>query len=152
MGHRQPTAILEAKGAFIAQPGRARPLEPTTDRPIGDAPEYMSEAEKKVWAELVAQSCPGVLFESDRLMFAVLVRLATKFQSGKEMKIMETNQMMSLSGKFAMNPADRSKVNVEKPKTSSLSLFLMKGQSTLSEPAKYELPVQEDVDTALDPE
>jgi hypothetical protein len=36
----------------------------------------------------------------------------------------ETAQMITLSSKFAMNPADRSKVNVEKPKSSSLSLFL----------------------------
>jgi len=86
----------------------------------------MSKAERKVWRELVGQCAPGVLMESDRLMFAVLVRLASKFYNHEPMMVMETNQMISLSSKFALNPADRSKVSVEKPKASSLSLFLAK--------------------------
>ena len=121
---RTPTAILDAKGGFITHKNRQRPNEPTVDRPIGSAPKWMSKDEKKVWKELAGQSCPGVLMVSDRLIFAVLVRLSAKFQSNQPMMASETAQMITLSSKFAMNPADRSKVSVEKPKSSSLSLFL----------------------------
>jgi hypothetical protein len=65
-----------------------------------------------------------VLMESDRLMFAVLVRLSTKFQLGQTMMAAETAQMITIASKFAMTPADRSKVSVEQPESSSLSLFL----------------------------
>lgn len=117
---RTPTSILDAKGSFIKDPQRARPSEPKTDRPIGNSPTFLTKPERKVWKQLAAQALPGVLMESDRLLFAVLVRLATKFYSGAPMMVGETNQMITLSSKFALNPADRSKVSVEKPKTSSL--------------------------------
>jgi hypothetical protein len=124
--NRTPTSILEGKGGFLTHKDRQRPHEPTMDRAIGTPPPSMTKAEKKVWKELAKQCCPGVLKESDRLMFAVLVRLAAKFYSREPMPGIETAQMITLSSKFALNPADRSKVNVEKPKASSLSLFLAK--------------------------
>jgi hypothetical protein len=122
--NRTPTSISDAKGSFITHKNRRRPDEPTVDRPIGNAPTSMSKDERKVWKQLAAQSCPGVLMQSDRLMFAVLVRLAAKFYTNGPMMAAETAQMITLSSKFALNPADRSKVSVEKPKTSSLSTFL----------------------------
>jgi hypothetical protein len=118
---RTPTAILDAKGSFIGKPSRRRDAEPTTDRPLGSPPKWMSTDEKKVWKELAKQALPGVVFESDRLMFSVLVSLAAKFYAGASMMASETAQMIQLSGKFALNPADRSKVAVEKPKQSSLA-------------------------------
>jgi hypothetical protein len=121
---RTPTSILEAKGSFLTHKNRQRPNEPTVDRPIGNAPPSMSKDERKVWKQLAKQACPGVLMESDRLMFAVLVRLATKFYANEPMMAAETAQMITLSSKFALNPADRSKVSVEQPKKSSLSTFL----------------------------
>ena len=126
---RTPTAILEAKGGFITHKNRLRPNEPTVDRPIGSPPTAMTKEEKKVWKELVKQSCPGVLMESDRLVFAVLVKLATRFYANEKLMVGETNQLIALSSKFAMNPADRSKVSVEKPKASGLTLFLQKKAS-----------------------
>lgn len=122
--NRTPTAILDAKGGFLTHKDRQRPNEPISDRPIGNPPTSLSKEEKKVWRDLVKQACPGVLMESDRLMFAVLVRLATKFYTNAPMMAAETNQMITLSSKFAMNPADRSRVAVEKKPTSSLSSFL----------------------------
>lgn len=121
---RTPTAILDAKGGFLTHKNRQRPNEPMADRPIGAPPKYLNAAEKKVWKELVSQSAPGVLMISDTIMLSVFVRLSTKFQLRQPMMAAETAQMITLSSKFAMNPADRSKVEVEKPKSSSLSLFL----------------------------
>jgi phage terminase small subunit len=126
MPRRTPTAILEARGSFIGKPSRRRPNEPMTDRPIGPAPGYLSKEEKKTWKELVAQSLPGVLMQSDRLMLSLLCRLFTKFKNNKPMMASETAMLITLSGKFALNPADRSKVHVEKPKESKLALFIAK--------------------------
>ena len=124
--NRTPTDILEAKGSFLTHKNRQRPNEPVVDRPIGDPPKHFAKEEKKVWKAMVKEACPGVLMESDRRVFAVLVRLATKFELNQDMKVMETNQLIALSSKFAMNPADRSKVAVEKPKQSALAAFMSK--------------------------
>jgi phage terminase small subunit len=127
---RTPTSILDGRGSFLQKPSRSRPDEPTTDKPIGDAPTYLTKEERKVWRELVKQSLPGVLMESDRLMFALMVRLAAKFQSGAPMMAAETSQLISLSGKFAMNAADRSKVAIEKKKTNSMELAIAARKKT----------------------
>lgn len=119
-----PTAILDAKGSFAKNPSRRRPDEPKPNKPIGAPPKELTPEERKQWKRLAAQIPPGVLFESDRLAFSILVRLAARFWAREAMTGVETQQMISLMAKFAMTPADRSKVTVEKPKTSSLSQFL----------------------------
>ncbi len=133
--NRTPTAILDAKGGFLTHKDRQRPREPISTKPIGSPPKSFSAAEKKVWKELAGQACPGVLLESDRLLFAVLVRLATKFYAREQMMGTEVSQLITLSSKFAMNPADRSKVEVERPKSSSLTSFLAARPTTADPPA-----------------
>lgn len=122
--NRTPTAILDAKGVFQHDPQRKREDEPTTDRPLGSAPRRLSPEEKEVWKDLADQALPGVVMYSDRNMFEMLVVLTTKFRSRGPMMAAERNLMVSLSSRFAMTPADRSKVSVEKPKQSQLSKFL----------------------------
>ena len=80
---RKPTAILDAEGAFIRHPERSRESEPETSdkKPLGDAPAYLSEFQKEVWAQLSAQMLPGVCFESDRTSFELLVRLVCKMRT-----------------------------------------------------------------------
>jgi phage terminase small subunit len=125
--NRTPTDILDARGGFLTHKDRQRPNEPTNARSIGSPPKSLTKAEKLAWKELAKQCCPGVLKESDRLMFGVLVRLAAKFYAREPaMTASETAQMITLSSKFALNPADRSKVIVEKPKKTGLAAFLAK--------------------------
>ena len=131
MPPRTPTAILDARGSFINKPSLRRPNEPTVTNDIGTAPTSMSKEEKKVWKELVKQAPPGVLKESDRLLFAVLVRLATRFYARQPMLVAECNQMIALGSRFAMTPADRSRVQVEKAPESKLSQFLQKKPATV---------------------
>lgn len=124
--NRTPTSILDAKGSFLTHKNRKRPDEPTSDRPLGSPPKSLSDAEKKVWKELAKQALPGVLFESDRLAFTLLVKLAAKLYANEPLTGTEMDKIITLTSKFAMNPADRSKVSVEKPKQSALSAFMAK--------------------------
>lgn len=128
--NRTPTSILDAKGAFAKNPNRARPNEPTTDQPIGNPPSYLSKEEKKIWKERVKQAIPGVLKFSDRTAFELLVRLDNTMRNDRaNMKVSEMSLLVSLCSKFAMTPADRSKVNVEQPKKSNLQMFLTRKAS-----------------------
>jgi len=123
---RTPTEILDARGAYLVNPNRRPENEPTTDRPIGNPPSNLSKEEKKVWKLLVRECLPGVLKESDRTYFMLMVRLSTKLYTNQPMKSVEISQLISLGGRFAMTPADRSKVQVDKPKESSLSQFMQR--------------------------
>jgi phage terminase small subunit len=121
-----PKAILDARGGFINRPSRERPDEPSTENkePLGSPPSYLSLEEKKVWKRLAKELLPGVAFASDRSMFAELVVLTTMFETRQPMKAAERSLRFALAARFAMTPADRSRVVAEKPKESSLSKFL----------------------------
>jgi hypothetical protein len=100
-------------------------------------PKYLSKCltaqEKTVWKLLVKQSLPGVLFESDWALFISVVRLTTKNMYNPPLLVGEQAQLTSLGSKFAMSPADRSKVSVDKPKESSLSAFLNRNSTSKPE-------------------
>jgi hypothetical protein len=76
---------------------------------------------------MVKRSCPGVLFESDRDHFEMCVRLCTKMRYRfDQMTAAEMSQFISLGSRFAMTPADRSRVTVAAAPKSSLQSFLAK--------------------------
>jgi len=125
MGRNQtPTAILDAKGAFIANPQRARKDEPQGRGELGTPPKYLSADEKKIWKEVAKRIPPGVAFESDRDAFELMVRLTTKLRKGELEKVSHMTTLISLWSRFAMTPADRSRVSADKPKESGLAEFL----------------------------
>jgi hypothetical protein len=127
---RTPTAVLDAKGAFIKDPQRKRPNEPSTDRPLGKAPEHLSENEQALWDEIRKRLLPGVAKRSDRDAFESLVLLKARERSGLILPA-ERGQLIALYGRFAMTPSDRSKVFVDAKPKSALSDFLNKsGRAT----------------------
>jgi hypothetical protein len=122
--NRTPTAVLDARGGFINRPSRERTDEPTSDQPLGDPPAYLSPEQQEIWKEIASQALPGVVLQSDRTAFELLVRLTAKMRAGLMDKSSEMTALISICSRFAMTPADRSKVAVEKPKESPLSAFL----------------------------
>jgi hypothetical protein len=122
--NRTPTAILEAKGAFNQNPQRKRLNEPTSTRPLGSPPKYLSKEQKKIWKETAKRLPPGVALESDRDAFEMMVRLTHSLRSGLPMMAAERSTLISLWSRFAMTPADRSRVSVDKPEKSRLDQFM----------------------------
>jgi phage terminase small subunit len=108
---RKPTAVLEASGAFIKNPQRKRPLEPKPTGELGDPPSHLEREEVLTWHEMAADIPPGVATNADRRMFEVLVCLMVGFRH-RRLSGTELGQLTSLSGRFGMTPADRSKVKV----------------------------------------
>jgi phage terminase small subunit len=128
--NRTPTAVLDAKGAFGKNPNRQRNAEPTTDQSIGNPPTHLSQPEKKIWRELTKQALPGVLKYSDRAAFELLVRLTSTMRTDyATMRVADKSLFVSLCSRFALTPADRSKVAVEQPKKSNLQAFLTRKAS-----------------------
>lgn len=127
--NRKPTAILEAEGAFIANPQRKRTQEPNTDKAdgLGSPPRYLSDDQKKIWKEIAKSLLPGVALESDRDAFEMMIRLTDTMRNRwDEMMAADRTALVALWSKFAKTPADRSKVSADPPKDNKLDAFLKK--------------------------
>ena len=116
---RTATRLLELKGAFKQHParGRARAHEPKPKAPLGRVPAHLTDDQKRLWAEVVKHSAPGVLTCSDRLALEVLVVLAAEFrEKGEEFQAAKLTQLNSLLSRFGFTPSDRSRVIAEVPR------------------------------------
>jgi phage terminase small subunit len=120
---RTPTAILDTKGAFLANPQRKREGEPQPAGSIGSAPKHFSQDEKKIWREFVRTLAPGVGKSSDRLAAELIVRLILK-ERARTITSTERGHLILLVGRFGLTPADRAKISVEAPRESALQRFL----------------------------
>jgi hypothetical protein len=126
--NRTPTAILDARGSFIAQPSRARTEEPNNGEPLGEPPSRLCEAGQFLWKELEQDLQPGVALKSDRYAFESLVLLKLREREGTIMAA-DRGQLISLYSHFGLTPSSRSKVAVPAAPKSKLQEFLSKKSS-----------------------
>jgi phage terminase small subunit len=122
-----PNVVKDAKGSYLKNPARRPKGEPQTGKGIGDPPTCLSKDEKKIWKRIVSETAPGVLQSSDRSMFMLFVKLATKLYLNESMMVGEMQLFSSLGSKFGLSPCDRQKLTVEQPKESKLTQFLTRG-------------------------
>jgi hypothetical protein len=112
---RTPTKLLELKGSFKKNPGRARSDEPVVTESLGSVPGELSDAEIMAWNEIVAYSPMGVLTQADTIEVELAARLLAKIRADFEnVNITGLRHLHTVLGKFGMNPSDRSKLGVEK--------------------------------------
>jgi hypothetical protein len=114
---RTPTNILKIRGAGKAYPARMKEWEnePVNVNPIGDAPEWLNEAELKAWALIVDKCIDGILGEADYLAVAIASQIAARCIAGEATHQDETLALRYL-GQFGMTPTERTKVAVPKKK------------------------------------
>jgi hypothetical protein len=122
---RKPTEILEANGAYLLHPERRHPGVPKPDRPLGNPPKYMDPEHKKLWKQIAKRQPPGVLLETDREAFELMINLTYIMRTDfTALKGKDTTTLLYLWSHFAMTPADRTKVNVDISKGSKLDAFI----------------------------
>ncbi|SRR5581483_9812207 len=109
---RTPTRALELKGSFRKHPERRRPLEPTPNGPIGEAPVHFNDAERAAWYELIGILPQGVAADCDRWAIEVLSRLMVRFRTEDDFPAALLAQMNNLMGRFGMTASDRAKLSV----------------------------------------
>ncbi|ABE44885.1 hypothetical protein Bpro_2971 [Polaromonas sp. JS666] len=116
---RKPTSVLELTGSFKAHPERAaaRKSEPVPSGEIGDAPSYFDDESRKCWTEIVGMCHVGTLCAADRLIVEHGARVLAALRASPvyaDAKLMI--RLEATLGKLGLTPADRSKVQVIKPK------------------------------------
>jgi hypothetical protein len=118
--NRIATSVLEARGAFVKHPerARARKNEPKPAGELGSPPEHMSPKQQEIWHELAATIPSGVAAKSDRIAMEIIVHLTEKLRK-HQARAGELSLLSTLLGKMGMIPADRSRVSASVPKTPS---------------------------------
>lgn len=131
---RTPSALKVATG----KKGRVgiNPREPKPKGAIGRAPAWMSDAQRQIWAETVAEAPAGVLTSVDQRIFTAFVVAAEAHQSAALMvaergTTIETKQgnviqapwvgmlnrqaliVIRTASELGFTPASRSKVSVD---------------------------------------
>src|SRR6202795_988071 len=82
--NRTPTAILEARGAFIGHKSRrdARAGEPVVTKRLGSTPKTFTDEQKKLWREFAKVVPAGVATYADRWAVEIVVCAMAKFRAG----------------------------------------------------------------------
>lgn len=116
---RTATKILELQGAFKKNPQRARPAEPEVTAPFPkEVPDGFTDYQIRAWDEIVSCVPDGVLTGADLPSVKLVVMLYAEFlEKGVEMPTQRMNRLSLDMGKLGLNPADRAKLSVEKPKS-----------------------------------
>jgi hypothetical protein len=114
---RTPTKVLDARGSFKKDPQRKREGEPEVKDPIGAAPEDFNDEQREAWNEIVTTAPIGVLTAAD----GVAVELASKLLADSrtnwdKFPSSMLTRLQSMLGQFGMNPSERSRLNIGKPK------------------------------------
>ena len=136
-----PTAVLDARGAYIAHPEMRRPNEPQVNQPLGGPPKILSEEHRKLWRRIAKQLPPGVGKVSDRDAFALMVKLQDK-EDKDTITDHQRTLLIKLYGLFGKTPADRSKISIESPPLNRLQRFLTRPKPATSTPAVSDKPTE----------
>jgi hypothetical protein len=114
---RTPTKVLEARSAFKKHPERRRDGEPQVDTPLGSPPDRLNALQARAWYEIAQTAPTGVLTSADRLDVEITaVLLAKQWADPDSMTDGARKQLQTALGKYGCNPADRSRLSIEKPK------------------------------------
>ncbi len=117
---RKPTSQI-ATETLARNRGRYAGRELTEPKPtttLGNPPRHLSPAQKKIWKHLVSTIPDGVLFAIDAIAIELTVRLVERMQDGT-LKSNEIGQLRGCLASLGATPADRSRVSVVPPETSS---------------------------------
>lgn len=118
----QPREVAELKGAHKKDPQRYRGDVVKSGLPLGNAPDHLTEGEKKCWFELESYALPGVLTAADRIMLELAAELLCKrrrWDGGDGLSVGERSALISILARLGMSPADRQKFTTEEKKDSN---------------------------------
>jgi len=115
---RKPTNVLELKGAFKKDPQRSaeRENEPEAVGDVGEPADNLNEHQKACWHDLVGRCHAGVLCAADAPFMEYAAKVWSQIRLSEEIDPKLGIRFETICARLGMTPADRSKVQVAKPK------------------------------------
>ena len=116
---RKAAKILEARGAFKANPQRRR-KDIDGVGPISDPPDYFTDLEHEMWSRIVQMVPPGVVTGSDDILIEILARSWAKLRLTETEDITAAQMAQIINGcnSLCLSPQARTKIPppTDKPK------------------------------------
>ncbi len=120
---RKPTKLLEAKGAFKANPQRSRPNEPDGKGAFpSKPPKHLALSCVDAWLEIVSIVPAGVLTGSDSIAVEISATLLSEFRLGG-MPISRITRLVQELGKLGLDPSGRAKLSISKEQKNEFNQF-----------------------------
>lgn len=115
---RTATALLDARGAFKKNPGRARSNEPEVKSALpADPPLFLTSTEKDCWREVIRIAPAGVLTGADVVSVELAARLIAEMRTSfSDMPAARLVRLDSMLQKLGLSPSGRASLTVDKPK------------------------------------
>ena len=111
--HKQPEALAKLKGAPKKNPQRYKTKQPVNKNLIGAPPAAMDADAKKIWAELLKYSLPGVITASERFIFEIASNLMAEYRkSAREFPATKYGHLIGCLARLGLSPTDRQKLGV----------------------------------------
>lgn len=111
----QPIELAIFKGAHKKDPQRYRKIIPKSSHPLGDAPDHMSEAAKKIWLELEQASMEGVLTGTDRWIMEITSEILAQYRRNpRGFSSSRLRTLISCLARIGMGPSVRQKLGISK--------------------------------------
>ena len=110
---RQPTRLLELKGAFQAHPSRRkeRQGEPSPTTAVGTPPKHLSAHARRCWAEFASEGAQW-LTGADRSLLQVASVLMSEFEtSPTEMVGVKVAQLRGVLNDLGFSPTSRTRIS-----------------------------------------
>ena len=106
--HAQPREVAELKGAMKVHPERYRNEVPTSNMPLGLAPEYMSEDAKRMWFEIEGMAVDGVLKAPHRLIVEIAANGFAAYRKDPDnYPANKMGHLISCCARLGFSPADQ---------------------------------------------
>ena len=116
-GKKQPTALLNARGAFKNRPSRKRDNEPVVTDPLGSPPDSFKPDELAAWRGIVERAPIGVLTAADWQCVVLASKLfAEAMRDCEAMNAAKLSRLHSLLGDMGMTPSTRASLSIPQPK------------------------------------
>ena len=113
--HKLPSNVKRLKNTYRKH--RENQEEPISKESLGDAPDCLDEAQKKVWVELSNNAIEGVLTDTDRIIIEIIARLLSKLRTEGKLTVGEMGHLIGCLARIGFTPSDRAKISVKKTKT-----------------------------------
>src|SRR5689334_438929 len=105
---RTPLALARITGSIRQHPGRFRGRSDPKSAPLGEAPEWMTDAQRTAWSLFRHEI--SWLMESDRALVEIASYLRARVLTGEEVGTPLLNLLRLCVAQMGATPADRSKV------------------------------------------
>ena len=112
--HKIPSKEKKDKGTY--RDYRENLDEPEPENKVGGAPDFLTDKQKEVWAEIKNIAHIGVLSDADSIIVEIAARLLSELRENNDLSVGKMSHLIGCLARMGLTPSDRSKVSAPNEK------------------------------------